>query len=183
MSIGVPLLRNYIHAASSIEAKKPAFSQNVSKEISHAIDSMLKVNNTGGEIAIMQKISEAPESIFKPLIAIITAPDKPASIEQLIAFRRNLFNICKKNPEAKAYIESLTQFLKENKEAGSLISNIGKGVGNYINVFLNSKSLKSGIPSEASKNFRTSANAIMDKMNNESLNTHLQNFFKYLTNN
>ena len=56
------------------------------------------------------------------------------------------------------------EFLKENKEAGSLISNIGKGVGNYINVFLNSKSLKSGIPSEASKNFRTSANAIMDKM-------------------
>ena len=141
------------------------------------------VNKNGGEIAIMQKLSEAPESIFKPLISILTTPQKPTSLEQLRAFRRNLYLICKKNPEARAYIESLTQFLNENKEAGSLINRIGKGIGNYINVFINSKSFKKGLGGKTREDYKSATNAIMEKLNSDNLNTHLQNFFKYITNN
>lgn len=183
MPIGLPLLRNYINAASQIEVRKPAFSKNVSKDLSHTINNIMGVNKNGGEIAIMQKLSEAPESIFKPLISILTTPQKPTSLEQLRAFRRNLYLICKKNPEARAYIESLTQFLNENKEAGNLINRIGKGIGNYINVFINSKSFKKGLGGKTREDYKSATNAIMEKLNSDNLNTHLQNFFKYITNN
>lgn len=73
--------------------------------------------------------------------------------------------------------------MNENKEAGSLINRIGKGIGNYINVFINSKSFKKGLGGKTREDYKSATNAIMEKLNSDNLNTHLQNFFKYITNN
>lgn len=177
---GVTLFRNYVKSAQAIEIRKPNFSRNVSNDLAHSVENMLHVNRNSADIQIMHKISQAPESIFKPLISIITQPDKPATLEQIRAFRRNLYNICKKNPEAKEYIKSLQTFLAENKNVSSLINRIGKGVSSYMNVFLNSTHFNKGVANAQRNNYKHSTIKIMERLNQENLNTHLQNFFKYI---
>ena len=74
-------------------------------------------------------------------------------------------------------------FLAENKNVSSLINRIGKGVSSYMNVFLNSTHFNKGVAHAQRNNYKNSTIKIMERLNQENLNTHLQNFFKYISNN
>ena len=108
--IGVTLFRNYVKSAQAIEIRKPNFSRNVSNDLAHSVENMLHVNRNSADIQIMHKISQAPESIFKPLISIITQPDKPATLEQLRALGEIYTIFAKKILKLKNILNLCTRF-------------------------------------------------------------------------
>lgn len=174
-------LGQYIRVVNKIESRKPHFQRTLATNLTYGIEALAQTYDAKSFLKIVEKFNEAPHSLFKTFSSVLLAQN-PKNISELQNYRKLLKVICRKNPEAKAYLTQFRSFLLEKPENKQLIDFIAKGSKNYINAYLK-KRLQAPFTKPHSNEFLTASKNLLDDLSDKSLRTHLNNFFDYILNN
>lgn len=172
----------YINVVRRIEERKPNFQRNMAANLTYGIESLAQVNNDKAFQKIIEKINEAPHSLYKTFSSILLAHN-PKSIQELQEYRKSLKVICRKNPDAKEFLTEFRDFLLNNPENKKLIDFIGKGSKNYISAYLQKRAVDGINIRPHANEFLTVSKRLLDDLSDKSLRNHLRNFFDYILNN
>lgn len=174
-------LGQYIRVVNKIENRNPYFQRNLATNLTYSIESLAQAYDAKSFQKIIENFNEAPRSLFKTFSSVLLAQN-PKNISELQNYRKSLKVICRRNPDAKAYLTQFRSFLLEKPENQRLIDFIGKGSKNYINAHLG-KHFQSPFTKPHSDEFLTASKNLLADLSHKSLRTHLNNFFDYILNN
>lgn len=175
-------IRKYVSVVHKIERRKPNFQRNMAANLTYSIESLAQAHNEKAFQKIIEKIYEAPHSLFKTFTSVFLSQN-PKTVSELQGYRKTLKVICRNNPDAKAYITEFTDFLFNNPENKKLIDFVGKGSKSYISVYLKKRAVSGKNLTLHSNEFLTASKNLLDDLSDKSLCTHLKNFFGYIINN
>lgn len=180
MSMGITKLRNYINVVNNIEKNRPNFQFKISKKMTTNVETTALSQNSGRFTDIIAKINEAPESIFKTLSSILIA-EKPHTISELQALRKDLKVICKKNPDAKKFIEDFRNQVVDNPEHKEFINSVGKKLNENITTFIGKITQSLALPLSQSKEYTAASTDLLAGLSDKSLRAHIRGFLNYIS--
>lgn len=172
----------YIKVIRRIEDRKPNFQRNLAVNLTYGIESLAQVHNDKAFQKIIEKINEAPHSLYKTFSSVLLAHN-PKSLSELQEYRKALKVICRRNPDAKDFLTGFRDFLLNNQENKKLIDFIGKGSKNYISTYLQKRAIDGINIKPHANEFLTASKSLLYDLSDKSLRTHLRNFFDYILNN